>query len=216
MWRGLLPPLLPQEIHLFSSMCRKENKRFGASLCPFQQIHHHLSMGDTTTISHMGSHMHLQLYINMNTKGWDLLDQLLTMTSLGRAELVKCSHMWPLARLLVLGPIILNPHALAAASTSLPLDFGQEIFWSLLIKPSEGSRTSLSWTSTSTGMTLQSLLPWFTISLSQSETILSPKDVVLPTPCPGCMFLLVPWCQHDLWCSYQLVGSVWWITSQPD
>lgn len=101
----------------------------------------------------------------MNTKGWDLLGQLLTTTSLGRAELLMCSHMWALARLLGLGPITLSPHSLIAASTSLSLDFGQEIFWSLLMKPSEGSRTSLSWARASTGLTLQSLHPQFTVSL---------------------------------------------------
>lgn len=102
-------------------MCRNEKKRFGDSLCPFQQMQNCLSMGDTSTISHLGHHVHLQLYINMNTKGWDLPDQLLTTTSLGRAELALCSHMWALARLLGLGPITLKPHSLAAASISLPL-----------------------------------------------------------------------------------------------
>lgn len=140
-------------------MCRNEKKRFGDSLCPFQQIHLYLSMGDTPTISHVGHHVHLQLYSSTSTKGWDLLDQLLTTTGLGRAELVMCSHKWALARLLGSGPITLNPHSLVAASTSLSLDFGQGIFWPLFIKPSEGSRTSLSWTRTSTGMALQSLYP---------------------------------------------------------
>lgn len=78
-------------------------------------------MGDTPTISHVGHHVHLQLYSSTSTKGWDLLDQPLTTTSLGRAELVMCSHKWALARLLGLGPITLNPHSLVAASTSLSL-----------------------------------------------------------------------------------------------
>lgn len=93
---------------------------------------------------------------------------------------------------------------------------GQEIFWGLLVKPSEGSRTSLCWTSPSTGLTPQSPHPRLTTSLSQSETILPPKDVVLLIPCPGCMFLLAPLCQHNSWCSCQAVGSVWWLIFQPD
>lgn len=196
MWRGLLPPLLPQEIHLFTPVQEGEEEVWGlpvslpatASLPVHGRHHHHLPYGLS---------QHLQLYINMNSKGWDVLDQLLTTTALSRAELVMCSHVWALARLLGLGPITFNPHTLVAANTSLPPDFGQEIFWSLLIKPSEGNRTTLSWSRASIGMTLQSLQPWFTISLSQSETILSPRDVVLPTPCPGCMFLLAPLCQRN-------------------
>lgn len=163
MWRGLLPPLLPQEIHLFTHVQEGGEKVWGlpvslpanASLPVHGRHHHHLSHGLS---------QHLQLYINMNTKGWDVLDQLLTMTGPGRAELVMCSHMWALARLLGLGPITFNPHTLVAARTSLPPDFGQEIFWSLLIKLSEGNRTSLSWSRASTGVTLHSLHPQFTIS----------------------------------------------------
>lgn len=64
-------------------------------------------------------------------------------------------------------------------------------------------------------MSLQ-LRPWFTTSLSQSKTTLSPKGVVLPTPCPGHMLLLAPLCQHHSSRSYQQAGSVWWVIFQPD
>ena len=74
MGRGLPPPLLPQEIHLFTHVqeYREFMRRKGLgtpcapsckyiTTCPWER--------DTTTTSRMNYHVHLQLYSGMSAKG---------------------------------------------------------------------------------------------------------------------------------------------------
>lgn len=90
MWKRLVLPLLPHEIHLFTHVQEWEEEVWGllVSLPAPLPVH-----GG----HRMGYHRHLQLSINRSTKGWHVLGQLLTTTSLagqGWWCAPTCGH-WP-------------------------------------------------------------------------------------------------------------------------
>lgn len=174
-----------------------------------ERHHHHLSRGLSCAFSTFQQHECKGLGFYKTASGQDKPWQrragdVLPHLGAGQAAGFGSHHTQPTFSMLWL-----------QSTTAFLLTLVKRLFLSLLIKPTEGSGTSLSWTRTSTGMSLQ-LHPWFTISLSQPKTTLSPKGVVLPTPCPGHMLLLAPLCQHNSPCSYQQAGSVWWVIFQPD